>query len=385
MWHGARECDMTHMHLIFSRMNIHDVFVRHTFSLGLSRIKHTHTHAHTVTHTHTLTHTHTHTHSHIHTHTHTHTFFLDPSRIKHLHTHTQTHAHTHIRTHTHTLSLTHTHMHTHMQMHTQSIWIYQEQQELWLFVCRLWIAHCPSWRYIYHCKTLQQNATHCNTLQHTLCVATRMDRPRWRYSQSYMGWPFRKLSPSSKLKARTSLCTETWQKRRSSLELWALKQLSKMSPHVGSAVPVSLQNTAPHCNTLQYTTAHSLYLHTSCISTCMNCPTWRSVYHCKTLQDTATHCNTLPHTATHFSALQNTLCISTPFVSWFVWIAQDEGTFVIATHCKTLATHCNTLQHTATHCNTLQHTASHRNTLQHTATHSLCLDLYGLPNMKVPL
>ena len=37
-------------------------------------------------------------------------------------------------------------------------------------------------------------------------------------------------------------------------------------------------------------------------------------------------------------------------------------------HCNTLqhtATHCNTLQHTATHCNTLQHTVTHNNTLQH--------------------
>ena len=41
----------------------------------------------------------------------------------------------------------------------------------------------------------------------------------------------------SKLKARMSLFTETWQKRRSSFELWPLKQLSKLSPQVGSAVP----------------------------------------------------------------------------------------------------------------------------------------------------
>jgi len=41
---------------------------------------------------------------------------------------------------------------------------------------------------------------------------------------------------SSKLKAWKSLSTETWQKRRSSFELWALKQHSKMSPQVGQAV-----------------------------------------------------------------------------------------------------------------------------------------------------
>ena len=44
----------------------------------------------------------------------------------------------------------------------------------------------------------------------------------YEYSQSHVGWHFRKLFRSSKLKAWTSLFTETWQKRRSSFELWAL-------------------------------------------------------------------------------------------------------------------------------------------------------------------
>jgi len=43
------------------------------------------------------------------------------------------------------------------------------------------------------------------------------------YSQSHLGWHFRKFFQSSKLKARTSLFTETWQKRRSSFELWAFE------------------------------------------------------------------------------------------------------------------------------------------------------------------
>jgi len=59
------------------------------------------------------------------------------------------------------------------------------------------------------------------------------------YSQSHVGWHFQKLFQSSKLKAQTSLFTESWQKRCSSFELWALKQHSKMSPQVGSAVVVT--------------------------------------------------------------------------------------------------------------------------------------------------
>ena len=42
----------------------------------------------------------------------------------------------------------------------------------------------------------------------------------------------------SKLKARTSLLPRFSEKRRSSFELWALKELSKMSPQVGLAVHV---------------------------------------------------------------------------------------------------------------------------------------------------
>jgi len=58
---------------------------------------------------------------------------------------------------------------------------------------------------------------------------------------------------SSKLEARTSLFTKTWQKRlwALSFELWALKQHSKMSPQVGSAVP------APHSNVLYHSCTHS--------------------------------------------------------------------------------------------------------------------------------
>ena len=55
------------------------------------------------------------------------------------------------------------------------------------------------------------------------------------------------------------------------------------------------------------------------------------VWHCNTLQHTATHCNTLQHATTR----------------------------------------CNTLQHAATRCNKLQHTATHCNSLQHTTTTDL--------------
>jgi len=46
------------------------------------------------------------------------------------------------------------------------------------------------------------------------------------YSQSHLGWQFWMLFQSSKLKAQMSLFTETWQKRRSSIELWAFENVN---------------------------------------------------------------------------------------------------------------------------------------------------------------
>jgi len=57
------------------------------------------------------------------------------------------------------------------------------------------------------------------------------DLPKMNLFTVYPIWGdiFEKLFQSSKFKARTSLFTQTWQKRRSSVELWVLEQHSKMS------------------------------------------------------------------------------------------------------------------------------------------------------------
>jgi len=60
--------------------------------------------------------------------------------------------------------------------------------------------------------------------------------PQSRVQPIPRGVTFPKLFQSSKLKARMSLFTETWQKSSSSFQLWALKQNSKISPQVGLAV-----------------------------------------------------------------------------------------------------------------------------------------------------
>jgi len=48
----------------------------------------------------------------------------------------------------------------------------------------------------------------------------------WLTANPTLGWHFRMLFQSSKLKARTSLFTETLQKRRSSFELWAFENVT---------------------------------------------------------------------------------------------------------------------------------------------------------------
>jgi len=60
------------------------------------------------------------------------------------------------------------------------------------------------------------------------------------YSRSHWEWHFRILFERSTLKILTSLWPRFSEKRGWSFELWALKELSKMSPHVRFAVPPSL-------------------------------------------------------------------------------------------------------------------------------------------------
>ena len=77
------------------------------------------------------------------------------------------------------------------------------------------------------CSVLQCDAVCCISryvpITHILAHTVKGSSPIM-YSQSHVGWHFRKL------KARTSLLPRFSEKRRWSFELWALKQHSKMSP-----------------------------------------------------------------------------------------------------------------------------------------------------------
>ena len=77
--------------------------------------------------------------------------------------------------------------------------------------------------------------THTHTCMYTpwYTIHGMLDTHTRIYSQSHLGWHFRILFQRSKLKARTSLFTETWQKTLRALSF----ELSKMSPQVGLAVP----------------------------------------------------------------------------------------------------------------------------------------------------
>ena len=72
-----------------------------------------------------------------------------------------------------------------------------------------------------------QSWNQIQTLKECLCFhiyCAHLGTP-W-YSQSHLGWHSRMLFQSSKLKARSSLFTKTWQKRRSSFELWAFENVT---------------------------------------------------------------------------------------------------------------------------------------------------------------
>jgi len=102
------------------------------------------------------------------------------------------------------------------------------------------------------------------------------------------------LFQSSKLKARTSLFTETWQKRRSSFEL------SKMSPQVGLAVHIYIY-TYTHIYICIYVYVHiyiiaivrmHMHMHLHIFTT--HCHTLHfNTLHCNTLHCNTLHCNTL--------------------------------------------------------------------------------------------
>jgi len=89
--------------------------------------------------------------------------------------------------------------------------------------------------------------------------------------RSHLGWHFRMLFQSSKLKARTSLLPRFSEKRRSRFELWALKELSKMPSHVGLAVFIHANifkskkdiHMYMYIHTYVYVNTHSIYAHTN--------------------------------------------------------------------------------------------------------------------------
>ena len=120
----------------------------------------------------------------------------------------------------------------------------------------------------------------------------------------------------------------------------------------------TLQRTATHCNTLQYTSKKLQHIgknHSIVDCVFRNFLFFANGTHCNAMQRTAAHCNALQCSATHCNALP-----------WHLIVDYDFRIF-FSSPMRHPAAHCSALQHTATHCNTLQHTATHYNTLQHNA------------------
>ena len=93
---------------------------------------------------------------------------------------------------------------------------------------------------------------------------------------------------------------------------------------------ISLQHTAPHCNTLQNA------------ATCCN-TLQHTTPNCKTMQHTATQCNTQHRAAPHCTTDMQILMV------YRLLVRRKQ---------------CYTLRHTATHCNSLQPSSTHCSPLQ---------------------
>jgi len=107
------------------------------------------------------------------------------------------------------------------------------------------------------------------------------------------------------------------------------------------------------------------------------CESLYTATHCNTL---ATHCNILQHTATHCKTLAarcNTLQHThhSILLWFFIYYKHCNTLQQTPLYCKTLAAQCNTLQHThysvdpAVSLYLLQYIATPHNTLQHTVAH----------------
>ena len=103
--------------------------------------------------------------------------------------------HTHIHTHTHTH--THTHAYTHARAHARTRCINGSRMRNVASTCAASISNFVRCENATHCNTLQHTAAHCNTLQHTASHCNTLQHAPIRY---------RKIS-GAKLQHAATHCT----------------------------------------------------------------------------------------------------------------------------------------------------------------------------------
>jgi len=229
-------------------------------------------HCNTLQHTILATLQHTDTHYVCHTATHCNTLRLPScNMLQHYICHAATHSYTLFFPHCNMLQHTATPVtnlpHCNILRHTAFATL---QHTATHYICHT-ASHCNTLRSA-HCNTLQHTtfltlqhiATHCSTLQHT---ATHYVCHTGNYSLSHLQWHFGKLFPTLEAKTRMSLLPRFSEKRPTSFEIRALKQLSKILLQMGHSI--TLHHTAAHCNTLQHTET----AFTNAISNGMACTT----------------------------------------------------------------------------------------------------------------
>jgi len=129
------------------------------------------------------------------------------------------HKYTYILTHIYTYIYIriHPHLYIHTYIHIYFYAYVYIQAHAYIRIYIYTHIHTPTHLHIYICTHLHIHVY----IYIPICIHIHICI--YIYSQSHLGWHLRMLLQSSKLKARTPLFTETWQKSRSSFESRALE------------------------------------------------------------------------------------------------------------------------------------------------------------------
>jgi len=143
----------------------------------------------------------------------------------------------------------------------------------------------------WHCNTLQHIAIHCNTLR---CAWGMTDDVTLQQTVTqHVTWPIHSWHdpyPCAGTNSHTEWRIHVWHcSSKQSVPTLQRRGAYEYRHEVSMNIHMSLQHTAPHCNSLQHAVTNGSHV------AAVRCAKylWIQICHCNTLQNTATRCNTL--------------------------------------------------------------------------------------------